>query len=437
MIDPRLDSPVLIGGAIVLTAVTSLAAFKTGSLMRPRTIGTAVLLGVGGAGLTAVLSWILTDVADVFGFSPTLPMRLWMIAAGGCLGALLLVLVVSRGWVSKLLAVLAAVLALSVGLLGVNLEGGLFPSVASLVGGKYPDLVIPAGQPGAADGPTRAGERESDRLRGTVGKVVVPGRESGFSPRSAIVYLPPAARRADPPRLPVIVVLSGQGLGASPENVFDAGDLAATLDAHAAKHGGVAPIAIVPDQLGSALQNPMCVDGPLGNSATYLVRDVPHWVRTTFRVSGDRRDWGIAGFSQGGTCAVQIGAGHPELFGGFIAVGAQAGPTLGNERETIMRGFRGDQESWRAAQPEAIMRARAPYAETFAFLAAGRDDARYRPIVDVHAKAARASGITVATRILDGAHDWPTATEGIREGVAWWMTRAGIVDRLASGDQER
>ncbi len=42
------------------------------------------------------------------------------------------------------------------------------------------------------------------------------------------------------------------------------------LDRLAAAHHGLAPIVVMPDQLGEATRNPMCVDGPLGDSRTYL-----------------------------------------------------------------------------------------------------------------------------------------------------------------------
>ena len=53
----------------------------------------------------------------------------------------------------------------------------------------------------------------------------------------------------------------------------------------------------------------MCVDGPLGYSATYLTVDVPG-VDPIAHLHGQaaRRAWAIGGFSQGGTCSLQLAA---------------------------------------------------------------------------------------------------------------------------------
>ena len=67
----------------------------------------------------------------------------------------------------------------------------------------------------------------------------------------------------------------------------------------------------MPDPLGSALANPLCLDSRLGNAQTYLARDVPAWVRAHLPVSTDPRNWAIAGLSEGGTCSWQLAVNAP------------------------------------------------------------------------------------------------------------------------------
>lgn len=74
--------------------------------------------------------------------------------------------------------------------------------------------------------------------KGRLGSVSIPGTASRFDARDALVYLPPAALAADPPPLPLDVVLSGQGPGAAPENLVDAGRMVETLAAVARAHHG-------------------------------------------------------------------------------------------------------------------------------------------------------------------------------------------------------
>ncbi len=103
----------------------------------------------------------------------------------------------------------------------------------------------------------------------------------------------------------------------------------------------------------------MCVEGPLGNSATYLTRDVPTWVHEHLHAAAGGADWAIAGFSQGGTCALQLGAGRPDRFGSWIDVSGQIGPVLQGRDDTVSRGFRGDRAAYEAAQPLRVLAERA------------------------------------------------------------------------------
>ncbi len=193
---------------------------------------------------------------------------------------------------------------------------------------------------------------------GTVGTADIPGLQSHFHARPAWVYEPPAARTANPPRLPVLIAISGEP--GSPSDVFIAGGLQAKLDAIARSHLGVAPIVVVPDQLGSFRNNTMCLDSPKGNSATYVTVDVRSWVLRHLPVSADRRDWAVGGFSQGATCAVQFASEDPQLFGSFLAISPELGPLDYTIAHTVKESFGGSRAAFDAAQPVAIMRRMAP-----------------------------------------------------------------------------
>ncbi len=119
-----------------------------------------------------------------------------------------------------------------------------------------------------------------------------------------------AALTADPPHLPVDVLLSGQSRGAGPNDVQSGGQIEQTMDALATSTAGSRRSSSCPDQLGRGRQT-MCVDGKLGNSRTYLTRDVPAWITSHLKVQTAAAAWTIGGFSQGGTCAIQLGAGDP------------------------------------------------------------------------------------------------------------------------------
>ena len=390
----------------------------------------AFVVAIGaGALVGAVASWWFGDVLDVLEVSPSWVDRIWVGAACALLAASIVVLV--RGSApARVAAVGLVVLSLVSAGLAVNRDAGLFPTVADALGQSHvAALRLPDDpSPRDADADSVSWKAPSDMPRhGRYGSVRIPGTESRFRARPGIVYLPPAALVQHAPRLPVVVMLSGQGPGAAPTNVFEAGRMAQRLDRIAAAQHGLAPIVVVPDQLGEATRNPMCVDGPLGNSQTYLTRDVPSWIRSHLHVEPRGADWAIAGFSQGGTCAVQLGAGFPELFGSFIDVSGQRGPTLGDHDETVQRGFRGDAAAYAAAQPARILAADAPYPASAAFFGVGADDDRYGPQQTEVAAAARRAGIAVTEyRVPDSGHDWHTAGTALEAGLEWLEPRVHL-----------
>ena len=393
-----------------------------------------LLIGaVAGGGIGIALTWWFGDVKGLLGIPPTLVDRSWAIAAFAGLG-IAIVIVIRKRWVFRILAGLAVICFFVAGGLAINRDGGLFPHVSDVLGvSNMPALKLSAlvsHAPGTAFDAQlyRAWVPPTNLPRsGKFGTVAIPGVISHFNARSAIVYLPPAALVPNPPALPVLIVMSGQGPGAAPYNVVNAGHFVTTMNRIAEADHGLAPIVIIPDQLRSPTNNPMCVNGPLGNSATYLTVDLPRWIRAHFRVETGPRAWAIAGFSEGGTCAVQLAAKHPNLFGSFIDVSGQQGPELGSVHATIERGFRGSVTAYRAAQPIRIMQQHGLYTHTNAFISAGQNDSRYGPALPVIAAAAKRDGMHVTTFVVPGAsHDWAAAARGLAHGALWLQPRDGL-----------
>jgi enterochelin esterase-like enzyme len=258
---------------------------------------------------------------------------------------------------------------------------------------------------------------------GTVGTVQIPGTASKWHGRPAWVYVPPAGRVAHPPKLPVMIAFSGQPGG--PSDVFIAGELATAMDAIATAHHGLAPVVVVPDQLGAYNVNPMCVNSKMGNVARYVTEDVRAWVLKNLPVSSNRREWTVAGFSEGGTCALQFGTGSPALFGSYLAISPEVGPINGSVARTLRDAFKGSRPAWEAAQPIAIMKRLRPYHHSLALYCVGALDRRYGSVVPRLATASREAGMRVVTTRLPGvAHNWNTGAAGFRWGVArlvsWW-----------------
>ncbi len=375
-----------------------------------------------------VLGWMLSDVWNTFGVALSTPTRLWICITLASLGIAIGNLWTTRWW-AKLVAVATIPVLVLTGSLAINANIGEFRTIGdAVVGAQVPPLTLPRiTQERPSSGPLWASWESPSGMpsRGQVGTVTIPGTVSHFSARSAIVYLPPAALVAAPPSLPVLIVLSGQP--GQPSDIINKAGFAASLDAFARKHHGLAPIVVIPDQLGETNANPMCVDSPLGNSESYLTIDVPSWIKHHLSVITDRDDWAIAGFSQGGTCALQLGAGHPELFGSLFDISGELAPRHGSPSSTIDLGFGGSMARFEAATPLAIMSNRAPYADTVAIFAVGQDDSRFGPNQRILSSAATRAGMTTTTfEVPSAAHDWHCATAALVHGLTVLASRFGL-----------
>jgi len=384
---------------------------------RPRSAGIFAAAAGLGALVGWLLAWLVSDVWDVFGVSFSPVTRGWVVAVGAGLGTMIVALAHTTKW-RHACAILAIPTFIVAGATGINADFGQYDTVRSLLG-------VPVY--GALDTRTGGSSHGSAPVpeTGRVGYQTIPATASGFAARQALVYLPPAALVPNPVTLPVIEMLSGQP--GSPQDVFQAGNLAATLDAYAKAHEGLAPIVVVPDQLGAPENNPMCVDSPLGNSATYLTVDVPDWIRSTFAVSSSPAGWAIAGFSQGGTCSIQLGAAHPEIYGTVFDVSGELVPQLGSSAETVSQGFGGSAAAYAAAAPTAILAAHAPYVDFEVIVAVGENDTRFRPFSQQIENAARQAGAVTHSIVSPGtAHDWHTVKFAWGEALPLLAARTGL-----------
>jgi enterochelin esterase-like enzyme len=409
--------------AVAAVLVLALLLPVPGVRARVRTWWPAALLAAGLGALAGVLAvWVVVDVDDVFGVPASLVIRAAATASGAGVGLALANLVRTRWW-RKVVAVVAIPAVLAAGGLMINRDVAYFPKLGDVVGlTGVSSLSVAAGD--AARAALHGWHAPASMpTAGTVGTATIPGTESHWHGRPAWIYLPPAARTAHPPKLPVLIAFSGQP--GEPSDVFVAGGLQATLDGIARAHHGLAPVVVVPDQLGAYNVNPMCVDSRMGNVQRYVLDDVRDWVLRHLPVSTNRREWSVAGFSEGATCAVQFGTGFPAVFGSYLAVSPELGPINGSVARTLRDAFHGSRAAWEAAQPIAIMQRKAPYRHTLALYCVGAGDTRYGSATPKLAAASRSAGMRTETTVLAGvAHNWNTGAAGLAWGLPkllpWW-----------------
>jgi enterochelin esterase-like enzyme len=259
---------------------------------------------------------------------------------------------------------------------------------------------------------------------GVVTEVPIPSPVSGFrTTRDAVIYLPPSYMTAHRPLLPVLILF--HSTPGRPRDWINAGELAVRVDGFAAARGGLAPVVVIPDTTGAWTANPMCVDSALGNSETYLTRDVPAWIRSHLQVNADPRLWAVGGYSSGGTCALQLALRHPDLFPTFIDIAGQVEPTLKNRRDTIDRAFGGDSAKFMRLTPLDML-ARRKYPETAGRLYDGAHDPGSIAEQQTILAACRRNGIDVQLTVVPGSHTWYSWGRAFDLALPWLAARQGI-----------
>lgn len=260
--------------------------------------------------------------------------------------------------------------------------------------------------------------------RGSVISVEIPGTDSGFQARNALVYLPPAYSAPNRPVLPVLVLVSGQP--GAPDSWLRSSDLVNTLDSYADTHGGVAPLVVIPDPNGSDAANTMCLNSSLGKVDTYMAKDVPAWIKENLDVDANPAHWAVGGFSYGGTCAVQMVTRHPDVFTSFMAVSPEREPALAVDRSiTIDKAFHGNAAAFDAQVPLTLL-AEKKYPQVRGWFAAGAQDAQYSANVKVLQTASRQAGMTIEAASYPGGHSWTVVNAALPHGLAFIFSGLGL-----------
>jgi S-formylglutathione hydrolase FrmB len=378
------------------------------------------------AGLFAALVGWMLDIPARVGSTYPRSFTAWAALPVFALGATVWQWTRVRWW-RRLVSALAVPLLAAFGALQVNAHYGYLPTVGDALGAKLPGEVS---APGVDALPVRpAVVRDDDRARdrtGTVLHLAIPAVVSAFRPREAYVWLPAVWFSSPRPQLPVLMLLSGTP--GTPRDWFAGGHALSIANAWSVTHDGVAPVMVAPDINGSATGDTECV----GRAETYLTVDVRAFMRERFGVALAAREWAIAGMSEGGTCALELTARHPELFGTFADFAGDERPTVGSARRTLRVLFGGSRAALLAHDPANWFRTDA--ADGVAgFVAVGSDDHGYEWQERSVVALARADHLAVTLYIVPGGgHNWPTVARAFRDVYPWLVARVSTGERRHS-----
>jgi S-formylglutathione hydrolase FrmB len=403
-----------------------------------------------GAAVAAAAHWYI-DSQGLSGDPAPRALWIWIGLSGLAIAMVVLGWRGTRWWRRGVSLVAVPLCLLSAGL-ALNLWVGYFPTVQAawgeLTSGPLPDQT---------DLTTAIAMQQKGTVpsHGAVVPVSIPDTASNFPHRTEYVYLPPAWFATDPaPKLPTVMMIAGEFN--TPADWARTGNAITTIDGFAAAHGGEAPVFVFVDSGGSFNNDTECVDGTRGNVADHLTKDVVPFVDSQFGVSASPANWGIVGWSMGGTCATDLTVMHPDLFSSFVDIAGDMGPNAGTKEQTIDRLYGGDAAAWAKFDPTTVItehgayqdvsgwfaissdapqqhRTGAPNADTGDAVGLGGRDAAGNPGDQTDAANSlcalgKANGIDCAVVAAPGRHSWQFAAQVFTASLPWLAGQIGTPD---------
>lgn len=428
-----LDTPIIAGP--VYPIVIAAAALSVALLLARPILTVRALVNVNAAlagALLGVAAVMVANANDTFGVELDITTGAWVTASFAATAVGIVNCARNRAW-RRVIAAVSIPLALAAGTLGVNADFGLNKNVAELVGAPdgqvrtLPRLHLPpkatATPHASADLPLWAEWNPPAGMpaAGQVEWVSIPPTASGFHARPAGLYLPPAALVRHPPALPLMIMMMGQP--GNPDPSF-AGNV---LNRFAATHKGLAPIVLVPDQLGNPADDTLCLNtSKFGNVETYLTQDVVGWARTHLHIDQDPSHWVISGYSNGGECALSLAAKYPGLWHNLLDISGEDYPGADAPAATLARVFHGDRAAYAGQNPLGILEAHR-YVDSTAIFTVGSNDSLYVPQARAADAAAAAAGWNASLdEVPNGGHVLGALMGGLSDGFTALYPRLGL-----------
>jgi enterochelin esterase-like enzyme len=151
---------------------------------------------------------------------------------------------------------------------------------------------------------------------GYTARLSVPDQASQVAPRTVYVYLPPQyfQKAYSGYRFPAIELL--HGFPGIPEDWITVVGVTTMLQNLIAANLAKPVVLVMPDANGGRGISLQCLNQVGGaQDATYIAEDVPAYISKLLRVQLPGSGWGIAGYSEGGYCAANLGLKYGSRFG--------------------------------------------------------------------------------------------------------------------------
>ena len=252
----------------------------------------------------------------------TLFFLLLMVAFGG----LLVWLVLTKQVVFRVLAAcLAFIPAMVFGIAAVNKYydyyqtwGALFSDLSGQSAQSVPQVTaagLGRGNASSISDSLKATNVAVDAQVGYLFRTVITGPHSHIT-REVYVWLPPQyfSKAWASYRFPAIELLHGSP--GQPESWINVMNVIPIFTQLMAENKASPAVLVMPDTDGGQQYGLQCLNNPHGlQDMTFVGKEVPDWVAANLRVQPPGPAWGIAGYSEGGFCAANIGLQYATRFG--------------------------------------------------------------------------------------------------------------------------
>jgi enterochelin esterase-like enzyme len=222
-----------------------------------------------------------------------------------------------------LAAFLAFVSAMTFGIATVNRYYDYYQNwgsaIADLTNQGVPATTVPAntGDPGTGFS-AFVGHHVDTTIAKQLGltlRMTVHGQSSHIT-RTVYVYLPPQyfwPGFYQKYRFPVIELI--HGFPGQPGDWITVLGVNTLLDSLVSQHRAKPAVLVMPDANGGRKISLQCLNQDHGpQDDTYLSRDLPSYIARELRVQQPGTGWGIAGYSEGGFCAANLGLQHGRVY---------------------------------------------------------------------------------------------------------------------------
>jgi enterochelin esterase-like enzyme len=221
----------------------------------------------------------------------------------------------------------------------------------------------------------KASHNQQTAQAGLLVRLIVTGQASRVT-RNVYVYLPPQyfqpAYRTY--RFPAIELIPG--FPGTPQDWITVLNVDGVMQGLVAAGSAKPTVLIMPDANGGHDVSLQCLNQAGGpQDATYLGSDLPQYIARTLRVAPPGPHWGIAGYSEGGFCAANLGLRYASRFGFAGSMSGYFRPMNNQLGNRLVSPFGGNQQQELANTPDHELATLRPGATVPMFwLGAGKSD---------------------------------------------------------------